>query len=156
MLAIVETGGKQYQFQEGKYIDIEFLNVEENSKVEFDKVVMIVAGEDSKIGQPYVEGVSITGTILKNGKSKKVLVYKQRCKKGYRKKNGHRQLFSRVMIDSIEFPGKENIKTVDKEVKAEKKVVTKKTTAKKTTTKKPAVKKATAKTEEVKTEEITE
>ncbi|MFA6988584.1 MAG: 50S ribosomal protein L21 [Candidatus Gastranaerophilaceae bacterium] len=133
MLAIVETGGKQYQFQEGRYIDIEFLNVEENSKVEFDKIVMVIAGEDSKIGQPYLEGALIKGTVLKNGKSKKVIVYKQRCKKGYRNKNGHRQLFSRVMIDSIEFQGKEDIK---EEVKAEKKVTTKKTAVKKTTTKK--------------------
>jgi large subunit ribosomal protein L21 len=113
MLVIVETGGKQYQFQEGRYIDIEFLNVEENEKVEFDKIVMVIAGEDSLIGQPYVEGALIKGTVLKNGKAKKVLVYKQRCKKGYRKKQGHRQLFSRVMIDSVEFPGKENIKVTE-------------------------------------------
>ena len=106
MFAVVETGGKQYQVEEGRYVDIELLPEEESAKVEFDKVVMIVDGEGSTVGAPYVDGVTIKATILKNGKEKKVLVYKQRPKKGYRRKNGHRQNFSRVMIDSIEFPGK--------------------------------------------------
>ena len=109
MLAIVETCGKQYQLQEGRYVDFEYLGVEANSKVEFDKVVMIVAGDASKVGQPYIEGAKIAGTVILNSKNQKVLVYKQRCKKGYRKKQGHRQMFSRVMIDSITFPGKEDM-----------------------------------------------
>ena len=136
MLAIVETCGKQYQLQEGRYVDLEYLGVEPNSKVEFDKVVMIVAGENSKVGQPYVEGAKIAGTVMLNSKNQKVLVYKQRCKKGYRKKQGHRQMFSRVMIDSITFPGKEDLPAEEvKEVKKE----TKKT-AKKAETKKPEAK----------------
>jgi len=137
MLAIVETCGKQYQLQEGRYVDLEYLGVEANSKVEFDKVVMIVAGDKSLVGQPYVEGAKIAGTIMLNSKNQKVIVYKQRCKKGYRKKQGHRQMFSRVMIDSISFPGKEDIK----EVAAEKKTTAKKSTkatAEKKTTKKAA------------------
>lgn len=93
MLAIVETCGKQYEVQEGRYIDVEFLGKEEKEALELDKVVMIVAGEQSKVGQPYVEGATVKATVLKNGKEKKVLVYKQRCKKGYRKKNGHRQQY---------------------------------------------------------------
>ena len=101
MLAIVETCGKQYQLQEGRYIDLEYLGVEKDSKVEFDKVVMIVAGENSQVGQPYVEGAKIAGTVTLNSKNQKVLVYKQRCKKGYRKKQGHRQGFTRVMITKI-------------------------------------------------------
>ncbi len=109
MLAIVESCGKQYQLQEGRYVDFEYLGVDEKAKVEFDKVVMIVAGENSIVGQPYVDGAKIAGTVLLNSKNQKVLVYKQRCKKGYRKKQGHRQMFSRVMIDSIAFPGKENL-----------------------------------------------
>ena len=162
MLAIVETCGKQYQLQEGKYVDLEYLGVDVNSKVEFDKVVMIVAGENSQVGQPYVEGAKIAGTVTLNSKNQKVLVYKQRCKKGYRKKQGHRQMFSRVMIDSIEFPGKENLpteakaetkKVTAKKAKAEKasteetKAVAKKATAKKATTKKAEA------AEETKTEE---
>ncbi len=171
MLAIVETCGKQYQLQEGRYVDFEYLGKEANSKVEFDKVVMIVAGENSKVGQPYVEGAKIAGTVMLNSKNQKVLVYKQRCKKGYRKKQGHRQMFSRVMIDSITFPGRENIPEEAKaetkeEVKPAKKTVAKKTVAKKTTTssakkattaksattKKTTTKKAEA-NEETKTEE---
>ncbi|MCR4881475.1 MAG: 50S ribosomal protein L21, partial [bacterium] len=89
MLAIVESCGKQYQLQEGRYVDFEYLGVDEKAKVEFDKVVMIVAGENSIVGQPYVEGAKIAGTVLLNSKNQKVLVYKQRCKKGYRKKQGH-------------------------------------------------------------------
>ena len=162
MLAIVETCGKQYQLQEGRYVDLEYLGVDVNSKVEFDKVVMIVAGENSQVGQPYVEGAKIAGTVTLNSKNQKVLVYKQRCKKGYRKKQGHRQMFSRVMIDSIEFPGKENLpteakaetkKVTAKKAKAEKasteetKAVAKKATAKKATTKKAEA------AEETKTEE---
>jgi len=101
MLAIVETCGKQYEVQEGRYIDVEFMGKEENESLELDKVVMIVDGENSKVGQPYIEGATVKATVLKNGKEKKVLVYKQRCKKGYRKKNGHRQQFTRIMIESI-------------------------------------------------------
>ena len=140
MLAIVESCGKQYQLQEGRYVDFEYLGADEKAKVEFDKVVMIVAGENSIVGQPYVEGAKIAGTVLLNSKNQKVLVYKQRCKKGYRKKQGHRQMFSRVMIDSIAFPGKENLPA--EEIKAEKPAKA----AKKATTKKAAPK-ATAKTE---------
>ncbi|MCQ2958484.1 MAG: 50S ribosomal protein L21 [Candidatus Gastranaerophilales bacterium] len=151
MLAIVETCGKQYQLQEGRYVDLEYLGVEANSKVEFDKVVMIVAGDKSLVGQPYVEGAKIAGTVMLNNKNQKVLVYKQRCKKGYRKKQGHRQMFSRVMIDSISFPGKENIPQdeVNAEVKTTKKVATKKASTKKTT------EKAVAKKAEVEVTEAT-
>ncbi len=107
MLAIVETGGKQYQVEEGRFIDIDLLNANEEDSFVFDKVVMIVNGEESKVGQPYVDGASIKAKIMKHDKAKKIIVYKQRCKKGYRRKQGHRQQFTRVMIESIEFPGKE-------------------------------------------------
>ena len=101
MFAIVETGGKQYQVEEGRYLDVELLEGEANAKVVFDKVVMIVNGKKSKVGQPYVAGASAEGTIVKHDKAKKVIVYKQRPKKGYRKKQGHRQGFTRVMINKI-------------------------------------------------------
>ena len=101
MYAIVETGGKQYQVEEGRYLDVELLDGEKDSKVVFDKVVMIVNGKKSKVGQPYVAGASAEGTIVKHDKAKKVIVYKQRPKKGYRKKQGHRQGFTRVMISKI-------------------------------------------------------
>lgn len=101
MYAIVETGGKQYQVEEGRYLDVELLEGEKDSKVVFDKIVMIVNGKKSKVGQPYVSGASAEGTILGNGKAKKIIVYKQRPKKGYRKKQGHRQGYTRVMINKI-------------------------------------------------------
>ena len=101
MFAIVETGGKQYQVEEGRYLDVELLEGDADSKVVFDKVVMIVNGKKSKVGQPYVAGASAEGTIVKHDKAKKVIVYKQRPKKGYRRKQGHRQGFTRVMISKI-------------------------------------------------------
>ena len=101
MYAIVETGGKQYQVEEGRYVDVELFGEEKDAKVVFDKVVMIVNGKKSKVGQPYVANAKVEGTIVKNDKAKKVIVYKQRPKKGYRKKQGHRQGFARVMISKI-------------------------------------------------------
>ena len=101
MFAIVETGGKQYQVEEGRYLDVESLEGDKDSKVVFDKVVMIVNGKKSKVGQPYVAGASAEGTIVKHDRAKKIIVYKQRPKKGYRKKQGHRQGFTRVMISKI-------------------------------------------------------
>jgi large subunit ribosomal protein L21 len=108
MYAIVETGGKQYQVEEGRYIDVELLEGEADSKIVFDKVVMIVNGKKSKVGQPYVSGASAEGKIIAVGKdgdvigkAKKIIVYKQRPKKGYRRKQGHRQDFTRVMISKI-------------------------------------------------------
>lgn len=111
MYAIVETGGKQYQLEEGRYVDIELLEGEKDSKVVFDKIVMIVNGKKSKVGQPYVAGVSVEGKIMLHDKAKKVIVYKQRPKKGYRKKQGHRQGFTRVMISKIRTSAKKSAAT---------------------------------------------
>jgi len=144
MLAIVETCGKQYEIQEGRYIDVEFLGKDENETLELDKVVMIVAGDQSQIGQPYLEGATVKVTVLKNGKDKKVLVYKQRRKKGYRVKNGHRQQFSRIMIESIDFPGKAEVLAAEPKVEAP---VKEKATKAKTEVKEKTTKKTTTKTE---------
>ena len=101
MYAIVETGGKQYQMTEGRYVDIELLEDAKDAKVVFDKIVMLVNGKKSKVGQPYVDGASVEGSIMLHGKDKKIIVFKQRPKKGYRKKQGHRQGYTRVMINKI-------------------------------------------------------
>lgn len=101
MYAIVETGGKQYQVEEGRYVDVELLEGDKDAKIVFDKVVMIVNGKKSKVGQPYVSGASAEGKIVLHGKAKKIIVFKQRPKKGYRKKQGHRQGYTRVMISKI-------------------------------------------------------
>lgn len=101
MFAIIETGGKQYQVTEGRYVDIELLENEADSKVVFENIIMLVNGKKSKVGQPYVKNASVEGTVVKHDKAKKVIVYKQRAKKGYRRKQGHRQNFTRVMINKI-------------------------------------------------------
>ena len=101
MYAIVETGGKQYKFEEGKYVDIELLDAKADDKITFDKIVMLVNGKKSKVGQPYVANAKVEGTVIKLDRAKKSIVYKQRPKKGYRKKQGHRQGFARVMINKI-------------------------------------------------------
>lgn len=101
MYAIVETGGKQYQVEEGRYVDIELLEDAPESKVVFKNIVMLVNGKKSKVGQPYVANASVEGLVVKHDRAKKVIVYKQRAKKGYRKKQGHRQSFTRVMINKI-------------------------------------------------------
>ena len=111
MFAFVETGGKQYQVEEGRYLDVELLEGDKDSKVVFDKVVMIVNGKKSKVGQPYVAGASAEGTIVKHDRAKKIIVYKQRPKKGYRKKQGHRQGFTRVMISKIRTSAKKSAAT---------------------------------------------
>ena len=108
MYAIVETGGKQYQVEEGRYVDVELLGEEADAKVVFDKVVMIVNGKKSKVGQPYVEKATVEGTVIKTDRAKKIIVYKQRPKKGYRKKQGHRQGFTRVMISKIRTSAKKS------------------------------------------------
>ena len=110
MYAIVETGGKQYQVEEGRYVDIEKLEGDVDTKVTFDNIVMIVNGKKSKVGQPYVSGASVEGKILKHDKAKKIIVFKQRPKKGYRKKQGHRQEFTRVMISKIRTSAKKSAK----------------------------------------------
>ena len=115
MYAIVETGGKQYQVEEGRYVDVELLGEEKDAKVVFDKVVMIVNGKKSKVGQPYVQGASAEGTIVKHDRAKKVIVYKQRPKKGYRRKQGHRQGFTRVMISKIRTSAQKKAETATEE-----------------------------------------
>ena len=100
MHAIIETGGKQYRVAEGDVIFVEKLNAEEGASVTFDKVLAVI-GEESKFGAPYLEGVKVAGTVLKNGKGKKIRVYKMKPKKGYRNTKGHRQPYTKVEIGTI-------------------------------------------------------
>ena len=100
MFAVIETGGKQYKVQNGDVIYVEKLVQEENSEVKFQ--VVALGGENGlKIGTPYVEGASVTGKVLKNGKGKKITVFTYRPKKGSKRKMGHRQPYTKVEISAI-------------------------------------------------------
>lgn len=101
MFAIVETGGKQYRIQEGDVITVEKLNVEAGEKIVFDKVLMLSDGETVKVGAPYVESCNVTGTVVENGKGPKVIIFKYKAKKDYRKKQGHRQPYTMIKIDKV-------------------------------------------------------
>ncbi len=101
MYAVIETGGKQYKVSEGDVIYIEKLDVEAGADVAFDKVLLIGEGSEVKVGAPAVDGVSVTGKVIKNDKAKKVVVYKYKPKKGYHKKQGHRQPYTKVEITKI-------------------------------------------------------
>lgn len=102
MYAIVATGGKQYKVQEGDVLRIEKLAGAVGDEVAFDQVLLVGAGEDVRIGQPVVEGALVKGTIVQQGKNKKILVFKYKRRKRYRRKQGHRQAFTAVKIDAIE------------------------------------------------------
>ena len=100
MYAIIATGGKQYKVSEGDTIKVEKLGVEAGETVTFDQVLVVNNGELA-VGCPTVAGATVTGTVVKEGKAKKVIVYKYKRKSGYHKKNGHRQLFTEIKIDKI-------------------------------------------------------
>ena len=101
MQAIIVTGGKQYNVSEGDTLFIEKLDVNAGDSVVFDQVLAIVDGEDTKFGTPVVEGAKVEATVVKNGKGKKVRVYKYKAKKGYHKRQGHRQPYTKVEIGKI-------------------------------------------------------
>lgn len=100
MYAIIETGGKQYRVQKDDVFHVEKLNAQAGDKVTFDKVVA-VGGDELKVGAPYVEGCKVTAEVVEHGKEKKVIVYKYKAKKDYRRKNGHRQPYTMVKILGI-------------------------------------------------------
>ena len=99
--AIIETGGKQYKVKEGDVIFIEKLPAEVDDIVIFDKVLAVLSSDSAIIGTPYVGGASVDASVVKNGKSKKIIVFKMRPKKGYRRKQGHRQPYTKVQIENI-------------------------------------------------------
>jgi len=101
MHAIIETGGKQFKVQAGDIITVEKLGVDAGTAYTFDKVLGILDGESSVLGKPLVAGATVTASVLGDGKGKKLIVYKYKAKKGYHRKKGHRQPFTRVKIDAI-------------------------------------------------------
>jgi large subunit ribosomal protein L21 len=103
--AIIETGGKQLKVEPGRFYDIELLHIEADEKVTIDSVLLVQHNGEVTIGQPLVAGATVEGTVVRNFRGRKVLVYKMKPKKKTRKKRGHRQEITRLMIDSINFNG---------------------------------------------------
>ena len=113
MYAIINISGKQYKATSGARLRVPKQNGETGTRLTFDKVLLINDGKNTKIGEPVLKGVSVTGTIIEHGRDKKILVYKKKRRKGYQRKNGHRQWFTEIEFDSIK-AGKS--KSVNKKV----------------------------------------
>ena len=102
MYAIIKTGGKQYRVEEGDVLMVEKLDAAENETVEFDQVLAVVDGENVKVGKPILEGAKVRATVSKHGKGPKIRIFKYKAKSNYRRRQGHRQPFTKVTIEKIE------------------------------------------------------
>ena len=129
MYAIIEACGKQYKVVEGDVVFFEKLDTEAGKKVTFDRVILVSDEKGVQVGNPYVKGVKVEGKVVAHGKGKKIVVFKMKPKKNERKKQGHRQPYTKVEITAIKTPVAKTEKTAEKVEKAE-------TTEKKTATKK--------------------
>lgn len=135
MYAVIEACGKQYKVEEKDVVFFEKLDAEEGKKVTFDKVILVSNDGKVQVGNPYVKGVKVEGKVVAHGKGKKIIVFKMKAKKNERKKQGHRQPYTKVEITSIKTATAKTEKTETAEKPAAK-TTTKTTTAKKTATKK--------------------
>ena len=128
MFAVIKSGGKQYKIALGSILKLEKIDAEKNNSVVFKEVLMIKNETSYELGSPFLSNVEVKGKILENKKDKKVIVFKKKRRKGYKVKNGHRQMLTKIKIESISV-GKSKKTTTKKE-----ETTAKKTTAKKTTT----------------------
>ena len=101
MYAIIETGGKQYRAEEGKVLRVEKLSGQKGEAVVFEQVLLFNDGEEVRLGKPYVAGCRVEGKVLHQGRARKIIVFKYKAKKNYRRKQGHRQPFTEVLINKI-------------------------------------------------------
>jgi large subunit ribosomal protein L21 len=101
MYAVVEAGGKQYQLESGRFVDVEMIPGEPSASYVFERVLMIVDGDKSLVGKPVVEGARVTGRIISHVRGPRLVVFKYRAKKGTRKRSGHRQGYTRLFVESI-------------------------------------------------------
>jgi large subunit ribosomal protein L21 len=143
MYAVLNSGGKQYKVQKGEVLKVEKISGDVGSSVTFDRVLMFSDGENVSIGQPVLDSVSVEGHIVEQGKARKIIVFKYKRRKRFRRKNGHRQEFTAVLIDSIKAKGTKAAKAA--EPKAEAKAEVKESETQKAAPKKAAPKKAVAK-----------
>ena len=104
MYAIIESCGRQYKVSEGDVVFFEKLDVEEGKKITFDNVVLVSDDNKVEVGAPYVKGVKVEGKVVAHGKHKKIIVYKYKAKKNYRRTQGHRQPYTKVEITKIKMP----------------------------------------------------
>lgn len=104
MYAIIEACGKQYKVAQGDVVFFEKLDSEEGKKVTFDKVVLVSDEGNVQVGNPYVKGIKVEGKVVSHGKAKKILVFKYKAKKNYRRTQGHRQPYTKVEITGIKLP----------------------------------------------------
>ena len=141
MNVLVEILGKQFKVDKGDKIKVPYINKKVGEKLTFDKVMYIEDGDKKEIGNPYVKGKKIEAKIIKHGSFDKVIVFKMKRRKGYQKRNGHKQKFSLIEISKIG----NSKKSTSKKVEDDNKSTAKKSTAKKTTAKKSTAKKTTAK-----------
>lgn len=102
MYAVIETGGKQYKVAEGDFLKVEKLAVEAGEKVTLDKVLLIKDENGTRVGSPLLEGAKITAEVIEQGRGKKIIVYKYKKRKKYRRKQGHRQAYTKLKIEKIE------------------------------------------------------
>ena len=128
MYAIIESCGKQYKVAQGDVVFFEKLDAEEGKKITFDKVILVSEDGKVQIGNPYVKGVKVEGKVVSHGKAKKIIVFKMKPKKNYRRKQGHRQPYTKVEITGIKTAAK---KAETTESKAETKTAAAKKTTKK-------------------------
>jgi len=144
MYAIIESCGRQYKVAEGDVVFFEKLEAEEGKKVSFENVVLVSDDGKVQVGNPYVKGVKVEGKVVSHGKHKKIIVFKMKAKKNERKKQGHRQPYTKVEITSI---SSATAKKADTKATETKKTETKTTETKKVETKSTVEKKSEAKVE---------
>ncbi|MCD5415040.1 MAG: 50S ribosomal protein L21 [Clostridiales bacterium] len=101
MYAVIETGGKQYRVQEGDVLNVERMHVQTDEMITIDKVLLVSKDDEVNVGTPFVEGAKVEAKVLEQGKAKKIIVFKYKPKKDYRKKQGHRQPFTKIQIEKI-------------------------------------------------------
>ncbi len=102
MYAIIQTGGKQYKVAVGELVKVEKLNAEAGDKITLDQVLMLKDDNGTRIGDPLVQGAKVVGEVIEQGRGKKITVYKYKKRKNQRKKQGHRQAYTRILIEAIE------------------------------------------------------